>query len=77
MYRVASRRILSSSDFRHIAHQGASDRAERLFRASITAYCSLAHPTRNETVQLEVLTMPLYELVSDETRRYVAAARIC
>jgi uncharacterized protein (DUF2336 family) len=74
VYRVASRRILSSSDFRHIAHQGASDRAERLFRASITAYCSLAHPTRNETVQLEVLTMPLYELVSDETRRYVAAA---
>jgi uncharacterized protein (DUF2336 family) len=66
--------LLSNSDFRHIARKGATDRAERLFRAAVTAYCSLSRPIRAETVQLEDLTLPLYDSVSDETLRFVAAA---
>lgn len=65
---------LSNSDFRHIARKGSTDRAERLFRAAVTAYCGLSHPIRAETIQLEDLTLPLYPSVSDETLRFVAAA---
>lgn len=65
---------MSNSDFRHIARKGSIDRAERLFRAAVTAYCSLSHPIRAETVQLEDLTLPLYDAVSVETLRFVAAA---
>lgn len=63
-----------NSDFREIAHHGAPDKAERLFRASISAYCSLSHPTRAETSQLEDLTLPLYSSVSEDGLRFVAAA---
>lgn len=65
---------MSSSDFREIAQQGAPGKAERLFRASISAYCCLSHPTRVETTQLEDLTMPLYPSVSDEGLRFASAA---
>lgn len=65
---------MSSSDFRQIARTGSSDRAERLFRAAISAYCCLSHPTRAETAQLEDLALPLYSSVSDEGLRYVCAA---
>lgn len=65
---------MSSSDFRQIARTGSTDRAERLFRAAISAYCSLSHPTRAETAQLEDLAIPLYSSVSEEGLRYVAAA---
>lgn len=64
----------SSSDFRHIARKGVADKAERLFRASISAYCCLSHPTRAEAQQLEDLALPLYNAVSPEILRYVAAA---
>lgn len=66
--------LLSSSDFRQIARKGVADKAERLFRASISAYCCLSYPTRAETLQLEDLTLPLYNAVSVETLRYVSAA---
>lgn len=66
--------MLSSSDFRHIARKGVADKAERLFRASISAYCCLSHPTRAEAQQLEDLALPLYNAVSPEILRYVAAA---
>lgn len=65
---------MSSSDFRQIARKGSSDRAERLFRAAIAAYCCLSHPTKAETAQLEDLALPLYASVSEEGLRYVAAA---
>jgi uncharacterized protein (DUF2336 family) len=65
---------VSSSDFRQIARKGSSDRAERLFRAAIAAYCCLSHPTRAETAQLEDLALPLYASVSEDGLRYVAAA---
>jgi len=66
--------LLSSSDFRQIARKGVADKAERLFRASISAYCCLSYPTRAEAQQLEDLALPLYNAVSPETLRYVAAA---
>jgi len=47
---------------------------ERLFRAVVTAFCSLTRPSRREIAQLEDLTLPLYENVSVEARRFVAAA---
>lgn len=66
--------LLSSSDFRQIARKGVADKAERLFRASISAYCCLSYPTRAEAQQLEDLALPLYNAVSADTLRYVSAA---
>lgn len=49
-------------------------KAERLFRASVSAFCSLTRPSRREVLQLDDLTLPLLDQVSVEARRYVAAA---
>ncbi|WP_274424891.1 hypothetical protein [Chelativorans sp. YIM 93263] len=62
------------ADFRHIAFTGKERNRERLFRAAITAFCSLTRPTRNEIAQLDDLTLGLYDAVSTETRRFAAAA---
>lgn len=40
----------------------------------MSAFCSLTRPSRREIAQLEDLTLPLFETVSVESRRYVAAA---
>ncbi|WP_164769900.1 hypothetical protein [Mesorhizobium sp. M7A.F.Ca.CA.001.04.2.1] len=65
---------MSSSDFRQIAARKDSGKAERLFRAAVSAFCSLTRPSRREIGQLEDLTLPLFNDVSVESRRYVAAA---
>jgi uncharacterized protein (DUF2336 family) len=65
---------MASSDFHQIAASSGSSRAERLFRASVSAFCSLTRPSRREIAQLEDLTLPLFDLVSVESRRFVAAA---
>ncbi|RVC78262.1 DUF2336 domain-containing protein [Mesorhizobium sp. M4A.F.Ca.ET.022.05.2.1] len=65
---------MSSSDFRQIAVRTEAGKAERLFRASVSAFCSLTRPSRREISQLEDLTLPLFDEVSVESRRYVAAA---
>ncbi|UDL92758.1 DUF2336 domain-containing protein [Mesorhizobium sp. PAMC28654] len=65
---------MSSSDFRQIAVRVESGKAERLFRAAVSAFCSLTRPSRREIAQLEDLTLPLFDSVSTESRRYVAAA---
>jgi len=65
---------VSSSDFRQIAIRTESGKAERLFRAAVSAFCSLTRPSRREIGQLEDLTLPLFDDVSVESRRYVAAA---
>lgn len=74
----ALRGSVSSSEFRQIAvKQEAGQkagRAERLFRASISAFCSLTRPSREAIVQLDDLTEPLYGDVTPETLRYAAAA---
>lgn len=40
----------------------------------MSAFCSLTRPSRREIAQLEDLTLPLFDEVSVESRRYVAAA---
>lgn len=65
---------MSSSDFRQIALSGEPKKAERLFRAAVSAFCSLPRPSRREIAQLEDLTLPLFDDVSSESKRYVAAA---
>jgi uncharacterized protein (DUF2336 family) len=54
--------------------KGDAKKAERLFRAAVSAFCSLTRPARREIVQLEDLALPLLEHVSVEAKRYVAAA---
>jgi uncharacterized protein (DUF2336 family) len=68
------RSSVSASDFRDIVVRGDAGKAERLFRAAVSAFCSLPRPSRREVAQLDDLTLPLIELVSVEARRYVAAA---
>lgn len=46
---------------------------ERLFRAAVSAFCSLARPTRRDAHQLDDLTLPLIESVSAPSLRYAAA----
>ena len=65
---------VSSSDFRQIAIRGHSGKGERLFRAAITAFCSLPRPSRREIAQVDDLTLSLLDGVSVESRRFVAAA---
>ncbi|MES0090141.1 hypothetical protein [Mesorhizobium sp. M0030] len=65
---------MSASDFRQIAIRTESGKAERLFRAAVSAFCSLTRPSRREIAQLEDLTLPLFDSVPVESRRYVAAA---
>jgi uncharacterized protein (DUF2336 family) len=65
---------VSSSDFRHLTIKSDAGKAERLFRAAVSAFCSLPRPSRREIVQLEDLALPLFDEVSVESKRYVAAA---
>lgn len=64
---------MPSSDFRQIADQSQPARTDRLVRAAVSAYCALPRPSRRETAQLEDLVLPLFDTVSTEARRYVAA----
>jgi uncharacterized protein (DUF2336 family) len=64
---------VSSSDFRHIATRTEAGKAERLFRAAISAFCCLPRPSRREIAQLEDLALPLFDSVSPEGLRFAAA----
>lgn len=55
-------------------HFRASGRPDRLLRAAVTSFCSLARPGRRDQNQLDDLATPLLGQVSDDTLRYVAAA---
>lgn len=65
---------VSVSDFRQIAIRSEAGKGERLFRAVISAFCSLPRPSRREIAQAEELALSLFESVSVESRRFVAAA---
>jgi uncharacterized protein (DUF2336 family) len=65
---------VSSSDFQQIAVRAGAGKPERLFRAAVSAFCSLPRPSRREIAQLEDLTLPLFDSVSPESLRFVAAA---
>lgn len=64
---------MSNADFRHIAFQKGPRNCERLFRAAVSAFCSLARPTRREIVQLDDLALGLFDAVSRDARRFAAA----
>lgn len=63
-----------STDFHGFLHKDDKSKAERLFRAAVSAFCSLTRPSRRDAIQLDDLTLPLLPMVGAETRRYVAAA---
>ena len=65
---------MSSSDFLDIAHGHPADRAERVFRAAVSAYCALTRPSRKEAAQLDDLALPLLPLVPAAARRFASAA---
>lgn len=65
---------VSFRDFREIGVRNDPGKAERLFKAAVSAFCSLTRPSRRDLVQLDDLTLPLFPMVSVEARRYVAAA---
>lgn len=65
---------MSAVDFRQIAFERGPRNYERVFRAAICAYCTLKRPTREETTQLDDLTLGLFESVSIEARRFASAA---
>jgi uncharacterized protein (DUF2336 family) len=54
--------------------RGEAGKAERLFRAAVSAFCSLTRPSRLEITQFEDLALPLFPMVSVEARRFAAAA---
>lgn len=54
--------------------KGEAGKSERLFRAAVSAFCSLTRPTRREIGQLEDLVLPLFDQTSVEARRFAAAA---
>lgn len=63
----------SAFDFRKIENPSGSQRSEQLFRASASAFASLTRPTKLDIQQFEELSDALYDRVSDEAKRYVAA----
>ena len=65
---------MSSSDFRHLALRGDKGNADRLLRAAVAAFASLARPSRRELAQLEDLALPLLTAASVEAKRFAAAA---
>jgi uncharacterized protein (DUF2336 family) len=65
---------VSSSDFNHIATRSDAHKSERLFRASVSAFCALSHPSREAIAQLDDLALPLYDNVSPEALRFASAA---
>ncbi|MCT7373445.1 hypothetical protein [Chelativorans salis] len=65
---------MSTADFRHIAFGGGPRNCERLFRAAISAFCTLSHPTKRELAQLDDLALGLFDAVPAEARRFAAAA---
>lgn len=65
---------MSSTDFRHITIKSEARKAEKLFRAAVSAFCAITRPSRREITQLEDLALPLFDQVTVESKRYVAAA---
>lgn len=65
---------LSSAEFRQIENRSGSGKADRLFRAAVSAFAALRRPSRSEIVQLDDLAIPLFGEVSRESRRFAAAA---
>jgi uncharacterized protein (DUF2336 family) len=61
-------------DFRQISYGSGRQNAERIFRAAISAFCSLPRPSRKEVQQLDDLTLGLYDAVSVSGLRFASGA---
>jgi len=70
----AGRNCVSAADFRDIALERGPRDGERVFRAAVSAFSSLSHPTREDAARLDDLALGLYDSVPDEARRFAAAA---
>ena len=60
-------------EFRALEDRNGGSKADDLLTASITAFSSVARPTRSDAQQLEDLAVPLLALVSPRVRRHAAA----
>ena len=56
------------------AGEDSLSKSDRLFRAAVTAYCSLTRPTGRDAAQLDDLALPLLPLVNEESKRFAAAS---
>lgn len=65
---------MHSADIHQTAAEGRLPKCDRLFRAAISGYCSLTRPTGSDAARLDDLAMPLLPLVSEESKRFAAAA---
>lgn len=73
-FSVLSGSCVRSADILQIPAEDLLPKRDRLFRAAITGYCSITRPTVRDAAQLDDLALPLLPLVSEESRRYAAAA---
>jgi len=66
---------ISSVEFRQIESRTSEPATrENIFRAAVSAFCSLTRPSRRDIARLDDLAMPLVDEVSRESRRFAAAA---
>jgi uncharacterized protein (DUF2336 family) len=66
--------FVPSASFHQITVEDRLPKSDRLFRAAISGYCSLTRPTGRDAAQLDDLALPLLPLVSEESKRFAAAA---
>ncbi len=71
---VLSGAFVPSADILQISLDSVLPRRDRLFRAAISAFCSLTRPGPRDAAQLDDLALPLLPLISEESRRFAAAA---
>lgn len=60
-------------DFRRLEKSSGNQRSDQLIRASAAAFSSLSRPAKLDIQQFGELTEALYERVSDEAKRHIAA----
>lgn len=65
--------VRKGDDLANVNRHKRSARHDRLFRASANAFSCITRPTQRQGTQFQEIALSLYEQVSGETLRYVAA----
>ena len=65
---------MRSADIFQLTAEDRQPKCDRLFRAAITGYCSITRPRVRDAAQLDDLALPMLPLVSQESKRFAAAA---
>ena len=65
---------MRSADLFQHAADDRQPKCDRLFRAAITGYCSITRPGARDAAQLDDLALPMLPLVSQDSKRFAAAA---